>query len=155
MEIDEDIINALFALISLSMFFIFFAFGTIISSLNEDNFMYIEYNPKEDLFYIFGILSLNLGFLGYQLLKASNFRYSRNLNKRYGEILVNSDKMMIYSVPLIILNLFLLYFYMKYFLSSLAFNILLIMISELILIALIFYNSIKIRRDYREELLEK
>ena len=155
MDIDDDILDAFFALIGFSIFFIFATLGAILASTNEDSYLFVNFEPAEDYFILIGLLMIHLVFMFYYLLKSFRFRHSRGLEKRYGELLETSDKMLVYSFFFLPVFGYILFYYIKYFVSSIAFYLLLTLLFELGLLALITYNSIRIRKDYKEEVSER
>ncbi|MHA1149139.1 MAG: hypothetical protein ACTSR8_12945 [Promethearchaeota archaeon] len=155
MDIDDDILDALFALIGFSLFFIFATLGAILASTNEDSYLFINFEPAEDYLIIIGLLMIHLVFIFYYLLKTFRFRHSKGLEKRYGELLETSDKMLVYSFFFLPAFGYVLFYSIKYFNSSIAFYLLLTLLFEFGLLTLIVYNSLHIRKDYKEEVSEK
>ena len=145
---EDDILEGFLALIAFSIFFLFATIGIILTSTNPDSYLYIEYNPPEDFFILLSLLLIDLVFLALFLNKSLKFRISHNLNKRQLELLLILDKMKFYSVLCVPLHGFLIYFYVKYFETSIAIYLFLTLLFEISLIILIFYNSFIISRDY-------
>ena len=138
---DNDIVEGLLGLVGFSIFFLFATIGIIVSSNNPDSYLYIDYNPPEDFWTLIGLLSLNFLFLCYYLIQSLNFRKSRDLNYRKGELLLISDKMKYYGLCYVIIQVILIYFYIKYIETGIDLSFFLMLLFELCLIILIFYNS--------------
>jgi hypothetical protein len=148
---EDDILEGFLALIAFSIFFLFATIGIILTSTNPDSYLYIEYNPPEDFFILLSLLLIDLVFLALFLNKSLKFRISHNLNKRQLELLLILDKMKFYSVLCVPLYGFLIYFYVKYFETSIAIYLFLTLLFEISLIILIFYNSFIISRDNEKD----
>jgi len=145
---DTDIQESFLALIIFSFLFLFTTAGTLLAGTNPDSvFIYIEFDPPEDLTIIIIILLLDSILLLLFLSQAFKFRESRNLNKRQIELLLISDKMKYYCIYFIPLQGFLIYFYVKYFKTAIAIHLFLMLLFEISIIILIFYNSFIINRD--------
>ncbi len=118
---DNDIIEGIFSLIGFSIFFLFATIGVIFSSTNPDSYLYIDYNPPEDFWAIIGLLTLNFLFLCYFLTQSLKFRKSNNLNYRRAELILISDKRKYFGLCYTAIQALLVYFYIKYIETGLAF----------------------------------
>ncbi len=152
---EQETVEAILALVGLSIFFCLATIGTIIASTDADSFLYIEFDPKEDFFILICLIFINIIFLFYFLGQSSNFRKSKNLNYRTGEILYISDKMKFYSIFYIPVLVLIIYYFIKYNPSSITLSLLVIWLIGISLILLFFYNSLRIKREVREEIAEK
>ena len=152
---DETIHEALLALTGFSMFFIFATLSSILASANPDSYIYVEYSPPEDFYYLIGLLFGNFVFSLYFLMQTLNFRRSYDLDKRYGELLFTSNKMLAYSCFFLPVIGILIFYLVVYFETLLAITMLLTVIFDICLFLLIAYNSYRIRQDYKEEVAER
>lgn len=155
MDIDEDVINGLLALIGFSLFAAFSVIGTMIASLNPDSFLYVEYHNPEDLFIIGSVMAIDIILLFILLNQSSKFRRSTNLSKRYGELVYISWRMIYYTVFFLIIMGIILFYYIQYYDSALAIYFFLTLLVQAGLVSLILYNAIKMKKDYKAEVEDR
>lgn len=144
---DEDELHEAFlSIIAFSILFNFIIVGTIMTSLNPDNYLHIEYDPPMDFIVLLTLLIIDFVFLLYYIVQTSKFKKSHNLNYRKGELLLISDKMKVSCFLYIPLRVMLFYFYIKYLETGISIPLLLASIFEIGLILLIIYNSFQVNR---------
>jgi hypothetical protein len=152
---EKETTEAILSVVGLSLFFCMVTLGTMLASTNPDSFMYVNFNPPEDFILLAGLILIHCFFLFYFLSQSLNFRKSKNLNYRAGEILYISDKMKFYSLFNVPVQGYFIYFFIKYNQTPISLYLLLIAISGIGLILLFIYNSIRIKRDIKDEMAEK
>ena len=73
---EQETLEAILAIVGLSLFFCLATIGTVIASMNADSFLYIEFNPEEDLIILVGLIFINIIFLFY-LISGHPLGYQR------------------------------------------------------------------------------
>jgi len=152
---EDDITETFLSLIGFSMFFTFALAGTMLVGVDPNDFLYVEYDPASDFFFLMGLVFLNFIFLSFFLSKTSKFRKSKNLNCRQNELLLLSDSMLIYSFFYVPAQFGFLFFLIKYFGTALTMILIIILIFQISFLLLIFYNAFRIKKDYKKILEEK
>ncbi|MHA1489891.1 MAG: hypothetical protein ACTSRI_09565 [Promethearchaeota archaeon] len=144
---ENEIIEGLLALNAFTLFFLIATIGAILSTTIPDSYMYINYDPPEDLLILVSLLLIDCIFIFYFLNQSTKFRKSHNLNYRKGELLFISDKMKYMTYFYMPLKIFIVFFFIKYIETEISIFLLPTLLFELGLIILIFYNSFLINRD--------
>ncbi len=153
---EQEFVEYFMSIFAFAIFFILAIVGALVSALNPDSYQFINFDPPEDLMILSGLLIFNFFILIYMLLQALKFKTSRNLNYRQGELLLTMDKMKVYNtifnVPLLMV---MIYYYVKYYESSIAIYMFLTLLCNFGLTLLIFYFSVSMKRDIQQEKKDK
>jgi len=152
---EDELTEAFLGIIGFSLFFTAGSIGTMLAGLDPDTGFYVEYTPSIDFMILMGILFINMIFLCIFLSKSSKFGKSRNLNRRQTELLLLTDSMMFINFLYLPIQAFLLYFFIKYFETALTMSLMFQLIFQTTIITLIFYNSYRVKKDYREDLADR
>ncbi|MGV9171759.1 MAG: hypothetical protein ACOC35_04180 [Promethearchaeia archaeon] len=147
MEDIEEIFEAQIAIIGIAFFLLFASLGTLLTSLNPDSYLYIEFDPPLDFYLILSILLVDLFCLGLFLNQTLEYRHTRNLERRKGELLYLVTKLRIWGVLFVLFQGFLFYFWLKYFSSEFAFYLSFFLLLVVLMISLFFYNAINLKSD--------
>lgn len=150
---DTEFIEAFLALYGFCVLFIFIGIGAVLNSLLENlYFLYVDYEPQEDVVVIGFVLIANFIMISYLLNNALKFRKSRNLNYHLGELTLAMDKMKIYSLIVFLpIQAILIFYNMKYFDTSISIPLLLQILCNFSLFILIFYAAFDFKRTLEQQ----
>lgn len=154
---EQEFLEAFLALYAFSTCFLLTGIGAVLTSTNDFFYwFYVNYDPPEDMIFIMVLLIGNFFILTYLLGKAHHFGKSRNLNFRRGELMSAMDKMKIYTLIIYLpIQIFIAYFCIKYSDTAIFIYLFFMLLCNLGLFFLIFYNSISMKREYEQDKLDR